>query len=95
MEVSFSSSSADCYRRERVGFKHFFTSIRETLTVEGVAGCSEECIKSSYCVSFSYRSAAIVPLNFLFKHMTDLTSDFKKPFWSARLQSNCADVQIR
>ena len=45
----------DCYRRERVGFKHFFTALRETVSVADVAACNAACQKASYCLSFSYR----------------------------------------
>ena len=48
---------SECYRRERVGFKHFFTSMRETVTVADVSACNAACQKASYCLSFSYRSA--------------------------------------
>ena len=46
---------SDCYRRERVGFKHFFTALRETVSVADVAACNAACQKASYCLSFSYR----------------------------------------
>ena len=46
---------SECYRRERVGFKHFFTSMRETVSVADVAACNAACQQASYCLSFSYR----------------------------------------
>ena len=51
----FLSLFSECYRRERVGFKHFFTSMRETVSVADVAACNAACQKASYCLSFSYR----------------------------------------
>ncbi|TRY68387.1 hypothetical protein TCAL_01423 [Tigriopus californicus] len=51
----FNTGRNDCYRRERVGYKHYFTAIRRTLSVGNVGDCSEECQRSRDCSSFSFR----------------------------------------
>ena len=51
----FSRFVPDCYRREKVGVKHHFSVVRESLIVESVQQCSIECSRVSFCSSFSFR----------------------------------------
>eukprot|EP00095_Tigriopus_kingsejongensis_P011025 maker-scaffold109_size355148-snap-gene-0.17 protein:Tk11025 transcript:maker-scaffold109_size355148-snap-gene-0.17-mRNA-1 annotation:"hypothetical protein DAPPUDRAFT_257231" len=56
----FNSGRNDCYRRERVGYKHYFTAIRDTLTVDNVADCSDACHRlGRVCASFSFRYSRV------------------------------------
>jgi hypothetical protein len=44
---------SDCYTRMKRGYKHY--AYRDYKSVPSVEKCSEECFKSAYCKTFSYR----------------------------------------
>ena len=61
------SDFADCYRTERSGY-HFYSSlIRDTISVRAPGECSDECRRTTYCKSFSYRCVRSYYLRFMFR----------------------------
>ena len=56
MDGFFSSSLfpiADCFVRMKRGFKHY--AYRDNKEVDSVEECADECFRSAYCKTFSFR----------------------------------------
>ena len=56
MDSFFSSLSyliADCFVRMKRGFKHY--AYRDNKEVDSVEECADECFRSAYCKTFSFR----------------------------------------
>ena len=56
MDGFFSSLSypiADCFVRMKRGFKHY--AYRDNKEVDSVEECADECFRSAYCKTFSFR----------------------------------------
>ena len=49
-------SIQDCHIKERQGYKHFVSDIRETFSVSSLSDCSKRCHeRSAFCRAFSFR----------------------------------------
>ena len=49
-------SIQDCHIKERQGYKHFISDIRETFSVSSLSDCSKRCHeRSAFCRAFSFR----------------------------------------
>ena len=55
LDLSSFLSGGLCYTKERSGYKHFPSFPRDILSVSTVSECSNQCRRSAYCYSFSYR----------------------------------------